>query len=400
MTGSGGALEYWARSKMGDRLSDTDYVAAIDDSGGVEPLVKWGGKFVEGDHKLTVLAIIFIKTNHLPEFEERWIRLRQEIQNYLGCSELPPVHLRLMYGRTLPKSYRGKPNPYVQYRAPFQKIVDWATKGVRIVAQFNARRQVLGTFIMLKPRQLAYEPLGRYFDEPQFKAEMQFLKEHSVGVRKNMALRYLNRMASPLLPLLTDGILTLDEQMRLVGRKTVALKIDPFAEAHGLDVRSVLSAVNQVSELKQITSIEVMADSDNYPLSQAADLIGFANFRFHMSRLGYMAKDPFIGAILRNLSPKHLPTPNLNQEVKKRYNKHYPNAQYATTVPIHYAVARGAIEAVDSQFAERYLVTVEELKERAKEFVKYRRAEGLSILRDPTVCKHLVPSSTNGDDPG
>lgn len=385
-------------------MSEADYVVALDDSGGVEPLVKWGGKFKPGDHPITVMAFLFIKSNHLAEFEDRWIELRKEIQTYLECPDLPPIHLRLMYGRSLPVKYRGKPNPYFVKKPPFEKLVEWLDKGMRILDTFSSRRRVLGTFTLSRSRISAYDSIGRYFAEPQFVAELQFLKENSKGKREGMAQKYLNRMVSPLLPLMTEGILFIDEQMRLIGKKSAAVKIDRFAEAHGLDPRNVLNAIDQVSELKHISSIEVMSDSDEHQLSQAVDLVGYLNFRKLMGRDGHIDPDPVATALLNNRLTKHLPSPNLQREVQKRCSKvtpFAPNSHYAITVPIHYAVARGAVEAVDPDFAREYLVEVSEIKERAKELMKRTRVvAGLSMLKDPSVCAHLLKESKNGDDPG
>lgn len=113
----------------------TDYVAAFDDSGGIEPLVKWGGEFVPGDHPITVLAFALVRSDLLPAFDEDWLELRHDIKIALGSEQLPPIHLRLMYGRTLPRKYRGKRNPYLD--ADFQQVQEWLERALKIARKFR-----------------------------------------------------------------------------------------------------------------------------------------------------------------------------------------------------------------------------------------------------------------------
>lgn len=369
-----------------------DYVAVIDDSGGVEPLIRWGGDFVSGDHPITCLMALVIEDNLLEEFDAKWLILREKIQTALNTSELPPIHLRLMYGRNLPPKYRGKPNPYLN--SNFDQIVDWISEGLEIIKDFNHQRK-LAWVSASKSREIAAEPLKQYWNDPDLVAELHFLKHHSRGIRKNMGEKYLKKVASPLLPLLTEILLYLHEMMKVFGNKNVSLKVDPFSDAHGLDAKTTFETISTLCNLSNLTSIEVMRDGDELSISQAVDLLGFINFRFTMMQLKHIRNDRIVTELTQRYKMKPLFSANINHIISRKYRN-----ISAITTTIHYAVARRVIEQIDVSFADEYLVSIEELKHRAEEFIKNGAMNaGLSILKDPSVCQHLIKPQ-NGEDPG
>ena len=368
---------------------DTDYVVAIDDSGGIEPLVKWGGKFVKGDHPITAVTALILRTELLNEFDDRWIDLRSDIQRYLGCDHLPPIHCRIMYGRTLSPTYRDRPNPY--FGCPFEKIVEWFGRAFAIIEDVKNQKQAALTWSnRVSLRENAYRvSMEPYFSDPALQAELNFLKQRSVGRRKEMAQKYLNRMSSPLLPLLTFLMLQVNEYMVRLGGKTLSLKVDRFAEAHGLDTEDVLTAINQVGRLEYIRSIGVIADSDDSQLSQAADLIGYWGFRQTMGKYGYIKFDSVLEDIVRkNLTIGHFTKANVTHIIERRLQQ-----KKIFTSPIHYAAARLAIENIDREFADEYMLTVAEFN--ASVVNNQKKLKGYSILK-PQIVEALL----NGDDPG
>jgi hypothetical protein len=364
----------------------SDYIATIDDSGGVEPLMKWGGHFVEGDHPITCLTLLLLRTDAVDEFNERWLELRHEIREYLRCEQLPPIHLRIMYGRTLPATYRKGPNPYLG--CPFEKIVEWVTKAFTLLEDFRQRDRVLHWTTLGDTRRSIAENLFTYFADPTLTAELRYLKEHSTGARKGMAKRYLNRMASPLLPLLVRMIMQINEYMRQLGGKSAVLQVDRFAEAHGFDAQDILVAVNRISNLTHVSAIRIMEDGDDVQLSQGVDLVGFRAFRYMMAQNGCMEPDRVLEEIVYNtLRNRSFVKANISHIVERRIQQHREIG-----LPIHYAAARLAIEHTDRAFADENMLTVEEFSERVK--AAPRKVNGHSVLK-PQILERLL----NGEDP-
>lgn len=365
----------------------SDYVATIDDSGGIEPLVKWGGIYVPGDHPLACITALLLHTDALSEFNAMWTGLRGEIQEYLQCEELPAIHMRLMCGRNKPRRYRGRPNPYAD--CDFEKIKEWIAEGAKIITYFQGQPQVLHWSTTYELRENLSEGVLRYFSDPQLVAELNFLAKHGKrSAKRSFAQRYLKKMASPLLPLLTKKIIQIDEIMRQLKNKQVLLQVDPFADASGLDAGEILEAINKVFKLKHIAGIEVMADSDNVNLAQAADVIGFTSFRQAMVKHSFIKPDNVIFEVcdLRTRGPKC---------VKANY-EHIANRRLQQSaglgVSIHYAVARAAVEEVDPAFANTHMLTVTEFYEQAKIVVPQH--SGYSILKEETRL-----ALRNGEDP-
>ena len=364
-----------------------DYVATIDDSGGIEPLVKWGGDYVPGDHPLACITALLLRTDALGEFDTMWIDLRKQIQNHLQCEELPAVHMRLMYGRNKPQRYRGRPNPYID--CDFEKIKEWIAEGAKIITYFQDQPQVLHWSTTYELRKHLGEGVLRYFSDTQLVAELNFLAKHGKrSTKRSFAQRYLKKMASPLLPLLTRKIIQIDEMMRQLGSKQVCLQVDPFADASGLDAGEILEAINKVFELRHIAGIEVMADSDNVNLAQAVDLVGYTSFRQAMAQHSFIKPDTVLSEVcnFRTKGP---------QFVKANY-EHIANRRLQQNVglgvSIHYAVARAAVEEVDPDFAGEHMLTVSEFYKQAKESIP--KHNGYSILKEKTRL-----AIKNGEDP-
>jgi hypothetical protein len=355
-----------------------------------------GWHIYRGRSPITTITTLVIRADLINEFDSKWLELRQTIQKALECEHLPPIHLRLMYGKTLPKSYRSKPNAYLQ--ANFEQIISWISQGVKIISHFSQEKYGLSWVRLHNVRRQSAENIIKYVQDPILSAELKFLKQHSYGNRKDMASRYLKRVASPLLPLIVESLLYLNETVRIAKGSHLNLKIDPFSDSHGLDTKAVFEAINSISRLAYISNAEVMQDTDQVQIAQAADLLGYFHFRSLMASYKHIKADDHLIKI-SNLYPfKEFSGANIEHIINRRYGKKEGN-RYAATVPIHYAVARRIIEQTDKDFADQYMVSIEELKFRAEQYLKAGKIEaGLSILKDPSVCQHLIMNQ-NGEDP-
>lgn len=353
-----------------------DYVAALDDSGGIEPLVKGDGSFIEGDNEFTVLSVVFIRSYKLEKFNQQWNQLRARIQSELKCEYLPPIHMRLMWGKDLKKMHRKKPNPYVN--ASFEQIQGWVRAALEIIYGFHRDPKMLNYYTTGKQRKDLAAPQIKYFSNPVYRAEMEFIKAHSRGNR--MYKHYHNRITSPLLILFTQLLPWLDESMRGT-HKTIALEVDQFSDSHGVDAVEVIETINSLGELSQIASVQKVTDPDETPLSQAADVVGYIDFRGRMISGGFIKHDDAMEEIVRPFDYKPFTKARLEHLIPRRHKD-----WQAKVLTIQYALARQQIVQDNPEFANTHMVTVAEFLQRAIEATS-KGEGGVLILKDWSVCR-------------
>jgi DNA repair ATPase RecN len=184
------------------------FVAAIDDSGGLEALVDWSGNLISGDQPITVLSMVFIRADRLEELNQKWNELRKSIQNELECNYLPAIHMRLMWGKNLKKAHRRRENAYAQ--ASFKQISSWIYRALEIAYEFN-REKAFSFLTSHIDRRTRSQVLQRYLRNPKFRAEMLFIRENSYGKHKTMYRKYHNIITSPLLPAMGSLLQHLNE---------------------------------------------------------------------------------------------------------------------------------------------------------------------------------------------
>ncbi|HEX7002655.1 MAG TPA: hypothetical protein VF168_00500 [Trueperaceae bacterium] len=359
----------------------------MDDSGGIEPLVRWDGTYIPGDHPLTLLAGIFVHEAELPEFNSAWKQLQADIQVALGCPDPPPIHMRIMWGRNLKKNYRNRPNPYVG--ADFEQIKEWVRRAFEIILAAAEKPKRVAVVGAGRIRRLESQRLAEFFRHPVHMAEMEFLRQASRGRHKKMYAGFHKRLTSPLLPMLFEVISTLEMHMRTVKQASLELLIDPFGDSHGVDAQRVVSAMSEVMELERLSSIQRVGNTDEVPLCQAADLIGFSNFRGLMHDKGFIKYDEHLLPIWNDFVGRLRPFTVLDvHDLLRRNFSSLPAKQLAA----HYALARNAIETRHQEFVDQHLVTVQEFLNRA--MAAASDDVGVPILKDFSVCQHLLSETT------
>lgn len=353
-----------------------DYVVALDDSGGIEPLVKGDGSFIKGDKEITVLSAIFIRSYRLKRFNQQWNQLRADIQSELHWDYPPPIHMRLMWGKDVKKMYRKKPNPYVH--ATFEQIQGWVRNALEIIYGFHSDPKMLNYFTIGQERKVLAGGLFRYFSNPKYRAELEFIRAHSRGNR--MHKHYINRIASPLLTLFAQLLPRLDESMR-GSRKTLALEVDQFSDSHGIDAVEVIEAINDLGGLTQIESVTRVLDADEAPLTQAADVISYVDFRGRMIQSGFINHDEAMAKIVQPFTHTRFTKADLDRLIERRHS-HWK----ARVLTIHYAIARQQIAKDNPEFTATHMVSVQEFLDRAIEAMQ-KGEVGVLILKDWSVCK-------------
>lgn len=355
---------------------NTDYVAGIDDSGGNEALVRWNGDPIPGQHPITLTTAFFIRTRLLDSFNREWCDLQDDIQRELGCGGRPPIHMRIMWGKTLPPKYRGDSNPYLD--ASFEQIQGWVKAALGIVRDFCARPKDANWQSHLRLRADMAKSQTSYLTDPRYQDELRFLRSSSRGELKKMYSIYHNRITSPLLPPLVTLITCLNEYMRIGGKKTMKLFVDPFPDSHGIDTKAVLEAMASIALLEYISEVQRIDDSDLHPVCQAADLIGFIQFRLLMHEHGHIDPDAPLFSLWEEASHRASPF-SIKNAVELYANRVEDwSSRYLAT---HYAIARQAIHDRYPDFVDEHLVTVEEFLDRARE-AHAEGSTGVRVLAD------------------
>lgn len=350
------------------------FVIAFDDSGGVEPLCDWSGRPIKGDHPITALTGAFVDRASESEFNERWNALRESIGLELGQAP-PPIHMRLMWGRTLPGKYRGSPNPYL--KADFGSIKRWISEALEIYREF-AERKLMGAVSFNRSRSMYQPSLQRYFEDERFKAEHAYIRKQVRGAYRG----YHNSIVSPLVPLYTLLIPHVNELVHVVRGEYVDVLLDSFADAHGIDAEEVVNEMKRVAGLQHIGSVSRISDGDGYPLVQAADLIGFLMFRTQMGRDGHIAPDPIVEGLLTPPLPMVMLTrANINHIVRRKF----PDLMQIT-LTMEYALARSRLHAKAPTFVVEQMISVDEFLDRAKVAASAEDV-GISVLKNPEMAK-------------
>jgi len=363
------------------------YIAALDDSGGIEPLLDWNGNFIEGAHPITSLSALIIKESARAEFDRKWNRLRLKIQRQLGCEVLPPIHLRIMYGRTLPKRYRGRDNPYLN--ADFENILGWIEDAYRLIWTFGRKTETLVWRTKSRTRRQLADMIVGVHENPQYKAELQFLKENSKSKRtKNMGLRYYKRTVSPLILIMLEMFLNISEIVSEVKGKVVNFIIDPFEDAHGVDTGEIIDVFRSTDGIDNIGTVTRADNADEVPLVQAADLIGFMMFRKSLFEFRGEELDPLLDNIYRKYE---FSLPDL-AKVDRRIERKFKHVMERFQV-VRYLLAKQQIDKVAPKFSEKYMIDADEAYRRMKQARSDTNAKGILILKDQSVCSHLVKAN-------
>lgn len=354
------------------------FTAAIDDSGDPRRLIDWGGNFIEAPLPFVGLAAVVIRDDLILELESRWAHLQTGIQKKLGTPYLPPIHLRLMWGKSLPNHLRQPkaPNPYLY--ANFAQIRAWLREARTILLSLAERPQGLTVYADFMERKAFAENMSHYYRDPKFAAEHEFLKRHKTNGQSGILFnKYHNIGSNPLLRQFIDILWRINTDLNEKANGAgVHIVVDRFSGAHSIDAQIVLSSAQTLSELSRIRQIS-HATAPPSPLSQAADLYAFSYNRMVLLHHGHIAPDPYFEEIARPLIDKGrtlggwtLPEPySIPQELDPG------------NLCIIYAAAYADLLKKDPVFVRKHLIDVAEFHRRAKHN-RIERATGISILKD------------------
>jgi hypothetical protein len=320
------------------------YVAAFDDSGGNESLVKWDGSLIAGDHPLACVAVCYLRSDLVDDFECDWMALRARIQDELGLEAPPPIHMRLMWGKDCwSRKYRGEANPY--RHATFEQIQEWVGEALAIMSRFSRIDRGFGRRAIHQHRHVAAERQTRYLVGSLGTEEMGIIKAKS----RRLYRHYHRAITSPLLPLLSEALLSVNAAMHAVRAQSVSCLVDRFPHSKGIDEAEVVEAARDICGLTYVSELR-RVDADAHALTQAADVYGFTEFRRLMAHHKHIPWDEPMRSIVLDNPVAPFCTADIDHIIRRQLAWFEPRA-----VAIHYVLARRRIEELDPDLAAQMI---------------------------------------------
>ena len=341
------------------------------------------------------IAGVMIRKDRYPSFCECWQELCAEIAQDLGVESVA-IHLYQMYGRRLPKENQGRPNPFANKegnpKLPFEKTVLYLKRAAEIFRSYaNEKDTATSPTWGLTPNEF-FKGTMEYFCDPQFFAEMRFIREHRHRRRRpTVYSRYIRKAFSILLPNWSQLIMRFDQLLFLTRQSTAELIVDGFHAVEGATRRDHLETVRRVVGLDYITSIRRSTSLADEPLLQLADLVAYVGRRNFEAENCIGTRDEHALAIYgctvgTGFDKKRIARLETGLNMRKKNWK-------AAALTLRYTLARKHAEQVDPEFVQKHLVSEEEFYRRAEAFYKQptRGGTGISVLKDPSVADIYRP---------
>lgn len=256
-----------------------DYIIALDDSGGVEPLLNRCGNFHLTKKPMVVLCAYGVQSNLVESFNGEWNELRTHIKRKLRADFLPPIHMRVMYGKSLASHIRGHPNPYIE--ADFHdQILKWIFYAKFLMRDYSFYEGHHIDQMYLGHREAFHSAFCQLMTRTKLWKDLRYLKR----TRPSYYEFALSRLSSPLPKVLALQLGLLNEILK-ESRKSAVVVFDSFDASKGVTERTVQEVVSRLG-FTQIRQLQRVENSDQIPLVQAADV-----FAWHVNRTSLMMQN-------------------------------------------------------------------------------------------------------------
>jgi hypothetical protein len=346
------------------------FLAGVDDSGRPEGLVRWDGTPIEAIHPFVGVAAVVVRRDHVDEFQGRWNALRAKIQRRLGTDDLPPIHLKWMWGKT----QLSPTNPY--RTADFRDIRVWLGEAINIIAGMSRYPNVIGVHVDFRRRDALAQRLAPYYTDEGFAEELAFFRNDVDAKKRNRYSVYHTVTTNPVLRILATLLWSLDKAVEAAGGEALDVVVDRFAGARGIDSEDVEAACRKLAQLQRVRSISEVADYGQSPLCQAADLVAYTMNRWLLIHHNIIQRDRQFEALAEQLIRR---THALTGD--KVFEQVEPDAEAElSSLCVLYSLARQAVARRDPAFAETHMITDEMFHDRALSFDK-ANANGISVLK-------------------
>ncbi len=285
-----------------------------------------------------------------------------------------------MWGRNPPLA-KGL-NPYVD--ADFRDIRSWLTDARRILTSLLQDSEGAAIYSEFRERSAFVEDQKPYYTDPQFTAELKYLRAHRLRGRTGKLYGLYHSITSnPVIRLLAVILWRLEQDLRRTGA-TVEVHVDKFSSSSGIDAEVVLSTSHKLARLSQVTSLQQIDDYSASALCQAADVIAYSVNRIALIGNRKIQHDSrFVEALwpLINAGTSFSGHPITEPAV-------ISNDAVQSTLCVVYALAHQQLSKRAPEFVVENLVSIEEFHQRVI-LAANTGATGISILR-AEVLERLV----------
>lgn len=352
------------------------YIAAIDDSGTAKSVVDWHGNLIPATFPFVGLASVLLDPDALDELNGRWNHLMSKLQRSLKTPEPPEVHLRQMWGKTLPT----KNNPYLGTR--FRDIRAWLTEARNIILSLMRDADTFSVYTEFANRESFAKGLSSYYRDPAFAPEFAFFRAHKTkGTTGALYKTYHSITSSPLVRNLADILWRIDEDLTANTNGMASVLVDRFSGTAGIDAKAVLDASKNLAGLSRIAEIN-QVNSPNPPISQVADFFAYSYNRLLLMENELIRRD---AQFLEVVSPFMFNARSLDGwSISEPFDR--PSSTYNTTLCVIYALARNELFRRDPRFVEEHMITVEEFHDIAKS-IPPDTFTGISVIRAESLVR-------------
>lgn len=257
------------------------YVVAVDDTGNNAPLLQRDLSPAKPQQQhISGIGALILREDQVDSFENEWHDMRCRLQQDLGLSMPPPIHLRLMYGRNLPKHVRGgQPNPYYidattdagrrEIERRFPLIIERLDEAAELFAKYTRRHKAAGHIALISTRQVLVDRMHQAYSQPAARADLKRLRSENPRAFRE----FFHALTTPLLPRIASLWLTVNEAMEILKAESARFRFDRFTGTEHLSTTAAHDIMRNIGGLQKLEPNALCIDYDSDALLQAADLL-------------------------------------------------------------------------------------------------------------------------------
>jgi Protein of unknown function (DUF3800) len=321
----------------------------IDDSGSGAKLFDLDGNPIpQSPSQPLILVLGLIVLNPaLERFKKDWELLRKQIQQETKAAFLPTVHVRLMFGENdkISPNYGASPNPYLNVLR--EKRLEFIERALEIIHHYG-KQNLLFTSHYAYIKQSYIEDVTPYYESELFKSEYAFLRSKSFKATKKLHTLICN----PHIHCLSYLIINLERQARKhkIGSMDIIYDRNPLSK--GFDVDYTLQLMRSRGRLARIGRVAESNEIDT-PFLQAADVCCNIEYKRQVKERVTGVGSEIVDEWLARYPIPGLPISPVTSDI------------FTQIITVHYAVARHGVETSYPEFADAFLVSVEEFRRRS-----------------------------------
>jgi hypothetical protein len=333
----------------------------MDDSGSGGGLFDLDGNLAPPTAQPVVnVSAVVIREDYQPTVEAIWAELRKRIADEIGIIDLPPIHVRLMFGeneRLSATIRKGFANPYLLTTR--EQRLNWLTEANKIIFESCSKEKMFVCSNAQIKESYAQGVLS-YYQSPLFKREYAFLRSKSFKATQ----KFHQVICNPHIPALAELLLILNRACKRAGATAINVIYDANPLNKGFDVLTAIRSMH-------LSIVSGISESNDHatPMLQVADLCSNRNYKRIVNDLR-KTPDPVVD---RWLSDYPFGTWQRGDEMRGVDH----DAQLSA---MHYEIARLSVAKTHPDFVENFLVSVAELKYRAAQ-ARRKNSTGISILK-------------------